>query len=403
MNWDPRQHPRDTIGRFMEVLGELGHAEHVDLPGGIRVRAHGGVLRVRKPKKRLYVGTDEHSAARSALDASAQSTHPESLGGKQSFTSARAYFEKRGMSGGARPEPSGKTKPEPISPGGKGVRGGKSPGQQAEDLLKRLKERPDLTPAQKTKIARLEQLASGRQISGTAPPSGQRKGTTYKIGTKLSTGAAEKLNMVTRFARQHEDHPALPPIGMGDVNDVRRNVWKQRGRGKRIRGEFYSGNHPLDPNPQILLQPDSGLEVAAHEYGHFLDYQLAGSVTRGASQSATSPAYPVMKAILDSPEYAMLSDSANRTNNRRYANYLLKEQELFARAYAQWVVEGMTDSGKFEGAPLSRARRQIDEDSGDFMSFPKQWTAENFKPIADAFDFMFAHLAEKEDGHARAA
>lgn len=92
IKFDPNLHPRDRRGKFVDVLNKLGEGEKVEFPDGTRV--------TRKKAGFAVEGNDQpgvnvkhaKSAATDALNRSARSKHPDSLGGDQSFTGG-AQFE----------------------------------------------------------------------------------------------------------------------------------------------------------------------------------------------------------------------------------------------------------------------------------------------------------------------
>lgn len=118
MKWDPNEHPRNPLGRFTEILRGMKSGQSVDLPDGHRVEAHVSKRAGRSERRfkvhapagdmgeaiqNLVAGRSIQSkthrlaenAARDALDRSAQSAHPNSLGGKKRYKDL-ADFERKG-------------------------------------------------------------------------------------------------------------------------------------------------------------------------------------------------------------------------------------------------------------------------------------------------------------------
>lgn len=96
VHFDPRRHPRNRVGKFAEALAALGL-------GGVVVMPHGGKISKRaessyelrgKAKANRQTVTLPSMAAARMLNDSAQSDHPDSLGGARKYTS-RQHFEDR--------------------------------------------------------------------------------------------------------------------------------------------------------------------------------------------------------------------------------------------------------------------------------------------------------------------
>lgn len=104
IQWDPRLHPRDRVGRFRSMLTDLGKNDLIELPGSIIVRRvgrvgrntseyqieSGGVRRERGGAEERVVRTASR-AAHVALDLSARSGHPDSLGRGRTFKSLKEF------------------------------------------------------------------------------------------------------------------------------------------------------------------------------------------------------------------------------------------------------------------------------------------------------------------------
>lgn len=149
----------------------------------------------------------------------------------------------------------------------------------------------------------------------------------------------------------------------------------------------------------------------AHEIGHFLDHEGIGKGAF-ASQSIADPFLadapglrgikPLMDRIKASKAYKQLEGMKQAKPRQvestlghvitykpdaRYIEYLQSPQELFARAYSQWVAVRSKDRrllgdlnqwrGRYKGLPFEYAT---------------QWTDRDFKPIGQAFDALFGAL-----------
>ena len=135
------------------------------------------------------------------------------------------------------------------------------------------------------------------------------------------------------------------------------------------------------PRPELAL---------AHEIGHFIDYSglPSGSVSgRRSHFASTKPGWRrmqmLMRVIRRTPTYQAISTAA-RAGGRgvSYWKYLRHRNELFARAYAQYVAWR-------SGDPVMR--EQLDALLGD--ASPRKhlvhWPYEEFLPIVEAFDRLF--------------
>jgi hypothetical protein len=128
----------------------------------------------------------------------------------------------------------------------------------------------------------------------------------------------------------------------------------------------------------------------AHEIGHFIDHQGLYGKGAWASGSSSSIAAPLMATIRESAAYKQLLtmyqtgkvETPNGTHkvNSKYMKYMVNAQELFARAYAQYIA---TRSGDPDMA--QQLQKTVDTQG----LYPAQWQADDFEPIAKAFDELF--------------
>lgn len=83
VQFDPHQHPRDAHGQFIKVLEQLNINQMVEMPDGITITRRAQDYKAVLPTGGIRVGQKE-TAATFALDESAKSLHPESIGGERS-------------------------------------------------------------------------------------------------------------------------------------------------------------------------------------------------------------------------------------------------------------------------------------------------------------------------------
>jgi hypothetical protein len=133
------------------------------------------------------------------------------------------------------------------------------------------------------------------------------------------------------------------------------------------RADFF-----LKPNGEGVVRfaegdvPDTGIII--HELGHRIDAGIGG--TNWVTRSAYQPATEVIDTIKGSNAFRTLVDS---TPDEKIAGYYTNEQELFARAYAQWI-------GQKTGVKIGTDR---DRELGI------QWADDDFAPIARKLDALF--------------
>lgn len=144
-------------------------------------------------------------------------------------------------------------------------------------------------------------------------------------------------------------------------------------------------------------------ETIAHETGHFLDY---GGIPR------TKPTFEeernwraedlfknFFRAIDASDSIKTLIERATQTTvtktegaitseytlDQKHIQYLLQENEIWARAYSQWIAYR-------SGQPDLLAEHEYIRTRGFHKIYPTQWTESDFYAIGQAVDEIFAKL-----------
>lgn len=142
--------------------------------------------------------------------------------------------------------------------------------------------------------------------------------------------------------------------------------------------------NPKAPTPRITL---------AHEIGHFLDNTVLNtSGNRRAFGSVSNPDMrPLMDAIKGTENYKTLQTVHNSRGvftaadgrvvqyPRSATQYLMSDEELFARAYSQFIAEESGDQALMDELGMELASPLI----------PTQWTREDFAPVRRAFQALF--------------
>jgi hypothetical protein len=124
--------------------------------------------------------------------------------------------------------------------------------------------------------------------------------------------------------------------------------------------------------------------TTAHEVGHLLDLVAIGRPGDFASVRPEAAMAGVLAAAEKSDAIAGLRAQLAATTNAATANhlnYLLYPWEIFARAYAQFIAEK-------SASPLLQTQLQSALEAEKF----RQWTKEDFAPVADAINKMFQQL-----------
>lgn len=145
---------------------------------------------------------------------------------------------------------------------------------------------------------------------------------------------------------------------------------------------------------ELLDGHTDAISTAIHEIGHFIDFTLGKGYTatkrpelkewRDAidnSQSVTK----LWDMLTNPSKYEVDFGKAGKLKpDTPYTDYLLKNEELFARSYAQYI---LTKNGKYD---------VLDDMRQDIMYDSKQWEDSDFKPIEAAFDKLFEGLKWKK-------
>jgi len=131
-----------------------------------------------------------------------------------------------------------------------------------------------------------------------------------------------------------------------------------------------------------------------HEIGHMIDHKIFSSFGRYGSRaiyetyiddnSRHQDQTPVMQAIVRSEGVQKLRGmrEVERKENplkKTYLQYLIKYEELWARAYAQWI------ASEDESGELKKQLNQL-RDSPLHDKYPYQWSDSDFEPIRMAFN-----------------
>ena len=144
-------------------------------------------------------------------------------------------------------------------------------------------------------------------------------------------------------------------------------------------GEFIKGNPPF-----IVINPDAHhIPMAVwHELAHALDHlSLQGKGKRGYASQGQRSLLKVMAAIRDSRAVASLADRAKKDGDI----YWIKDQEMFARAYAQFIALETKDA-----SAKKHLQKILNGDYDDQEIWKEtQWDEDAFQPIYEAMRELF--------------
>ena len=167
-----------------------------------------------------------------------------------------------------------------------------------------------------------------------------------------------------------------------------------KGHGSDAAGGYYpSGRWGWSSNSTIDVNKHTAWPAATlvHEYGHFLDHHLWGSVTehstfsRSMGTARKNPDLkPLMMAIYRSKAGRQLQNAYSQVEKEHLATvkYFLNPSEMFARAYTQWIA---LRSGN------QKLRSEVSQMSSEWREFGlhTQWEKQDFRLIAKEFDRLF--------------
>jgi hypothetical protein len=175
----------------------------------------------------------------------------------------------------------------------------------------------------------------------------------------------------------------------------------------------------------VSTKSDHPLETTIHEVGHFIDFHLGtqrriGKRSGGAAGEAYAAVFDALgqtKAVNELWEmyqhpsqyaatHATEGDSQHPFKpDRVYTHYLLEDTEQFARAYSQYIAT-RSQHPQLQAEIASELRvpavYELRSRYGDQrvvvpeISYPEHWEADDFAPVAAAFDKLFEELHWRE-------
>lgn len=128
---------------------------------------------------------------------------------------------------------------------------------------------------------------------------------------------------------------------------------------------------------------------ALHELGHFMDHQGLGRKGSFASfRSNAKSNTPAWNRFFDQVHQTehyrrwqkVATSSSVSKRKKNYAEYMMQPDELFARAYSQWVLSKTSQP---------KVRDEYQKKSGQKAWTEKQWSPEDFAGVSEAVEGIF--------------
>ena len=193
------------------------------------------------------------------------------------------------------------------------------------------------------------------------------------IKIKASGTLRESVKTALAAIDQVHDDGALPEIPLENTTRQTRGFFRPKRLPDGTLTAEMIGVRSVSSHPAL---------TTIHEIGHFLDLDAIGA----AGNYATLSGDPDMARVI---EVAKKSDAIKKFQAKLAStrnpdtidqmNYLLKPQEIWARSYAQFIAERANNN------TLTRELQ-------DAFNIGKQWTKDDFAPIATAIETMFRNL-----------
>lgn len=169
--------------------------------------------------------------------------------------------------------------------------------------------------------------------------------------------------------------------------DVAEGIRQARGTLEQVHGEEFVARHWIEPAIRPLPIGQAGARdsksirisnrakfpktTLLHEFGHELDATLLTTAERER----------ILSEIRNSETYSRLISAIEAGGPSLLGVYLVDQEELVARSYAQWVVQSAADeTGLSELRKLSRAGA---------LNRYRQWPVGDFRHIMEVFNTIF--------------
>jgi hypothetical protein len=149
--------------------------------------------------------------------------------------------------------------------------------------------------------------------------------------------------------------------------------------------QVKDANFPAKPIHIAISKDAEEPHIAfAHEFGHYLEkFQINGHADGARDWSKPGVFTRFQRAVEKSIAYQQLKHKATRSdgyNDREFSEYHLRWEEIWARAYSQYIVERSGDDAMKKELAIRRdPKKQFGYDCN-------QWSTKDFAPIAAEID-----------------
>ncbi len=248
--------------------------------------------------------------------------------------------------------------------GGKGYE--YRPGDNALPLEQILERFTDADRATFENWSQTVQLAGGKTLADywgvTAKPAPVRSQSAVSGKLSPSAAMASLTNAVTNaIDGVHTDGP-LPTIPVESLQSPR-----------------YAGLYHYGTSKKISIKPSGSWPelTAAHEIGHFLDHMGIGTPGEFESKKKDGILKDVIAAAKKSEAFKNIGLYAPKSKH----SYYRSPEEIWARAYAQYIAKKSGNAAMQSGLDLNRS----------WINYT-QWSDDDFLPIEQAIDEVFSKL-----------
>lgn len=238
---------------------------------------------------------------------------------------------------------------------------------------------------------------------GITPPTFQTsKGKTPAVAViqDLTPAGAPVSDALVVNAHKRVAEQTLAAIDKVHGDGVLPRIGINRSSSKKYLGAYRYFPHNLQAVDIRLTSNHVPNHVLAHEVGHFIDHQgLAPGKGYASSNGLDKRMDAWRAAVLKSDAIRSLqrlhgkNKIGTETVRRKYVNYLLKVEEIWARSYAQWITQRSGDSLLIE-----QLEAIMDGIRNAPLAYQSQWEPEDFEPIARAMDDLFFELGWRKNG-----
>ncbi len=247
------------------------------------------------------------------------------------------------------------------------------------------------TPSPKKKVATSPaKPVKPKKPVAVPPPAAPSKAVVKLQSPKNLTKYDRKnrFNKATNASMEAAVNDAMESINAIHGVPVDMKSLSVKANGKSVLGEYVYGETTKAPFEfRLTTKGPHPRMTMMHEMGHYLDHHGIG--TKGQFESSSGKqAKTVMAKLKKSNAYEKLTKDRQqylRKGNKemvRHLDYLMEDEELFARSYSQYIASKSSDR------TIKNELQQMQKDT--FLS--TQWSDEDYKPIMDEMDKMFSDL-----------